>query len=217
MRNASVRACTWIRWIGTATASQCLTLPPFPLRCGTSANSFSGTRAGRPPQNAKSVPWVWCSRRVLGTWLRLLGGEPRTHRVASVHAAKELDSRVRRPKGFQLPEYWAESIQRFERELYKGHALVLATAMGLKGLRNLSRTVARSLTDVPASTRQDGRVEVNIPIESTDHAAGQFLRLAPEVEVLRPIELRRATVSRLKKINRLYNLSGSDGFWQSRQ
>ena len=52
--------------------------------------------------------------------------KPRTFRVSSMLAVQTLDTRVRRPRGFDLARYWAESIARFERELYSGQPTVVA-------------------------------------------------------------------------------------------
>lgn len=133
-------------------------------------------------------------------------GGPRTYRVSSIRAATALATPVRRPARFDLPGYWAASIQRFEAEIYTGQAQVLATPAGLQGLRALSSAVARAVAAATASRRADGRVAVTLPIESVEHACGQLMRLSPQVEVLRPVALRRALVQRLRDTARLYGL-----------
>lgn len=137
-------------------------------------------------------------------------GGPRTYRVSNILAAQALEAAVRRPARFDLPAYWAESIRRFESALYTGEAVLLVTPAGLKGLRMLSSAVARAVAvaaAAPASRRQDGRVAVTVPIESVEHACGQFMRLSPQVEVVRPAALRRALVERLRSTARLYGLA----------
>ncbi len=47
---------------------------------------------------------------------------------------------------------------------------------------------------------------MKIPIESIDYAAGQLMRLSPQVEVPEPLELRRAVMERLKETSRPYGL-----------
>ncbi len=131
---------------------------------------------------------------------------PRTYRVANIRQVTALPTPVRRPAQFDLPQYWAASIQRFESEIYTAEAAVLATPAGLKGLRALSSAVARAVATAPPSRRKDGRVAVQMPIESVQHACGQLMRLAPEVEVLRPAALRRALVDRLKATAALYGM-----------
>ena len=131
---------------------------------------------------------------------------PRTYRVSNILAATALATPVRRPARFDLPGYWAQSIQRFESGIYTGEAALLATPAGLKGLRLLSSAVARAVASAPPSRRKDGRVAVTIPIESVEHACGQLMRLSPQVEVLRPAALRRALVERVRGTARLYGL-----------
>jgi predicted DNA-binding transcriptional regulator YafY len=147
-----------------------------------------------------------------GAWylVAAIGAKPRTFRISNIQAATVQETRVKRPKNFELAAYWAESIRRFETGLYTGEATLLATTAGLKSLRNLSSAVARAVAGAPASRRgkerKDGRIAVTIPIESVEHAAGQLLPLSSEVEIVQPVELRRAMVAKLKKIGRLYGL-----------
>lgn len=143
-----------------------------------------------------------------GAWylVAAVGDTPRTFRVANVLEVEPLDVPVRRPPDFELARCWHESIQRFERELQRGQALLLATPGGLKSLRQHSAALARAVAEAPASRRRDGRVRLNIPIESTEHAAGLLLRLSPEVEVLEPAALREAVCTRLRQACALYGL-----------
>jgi len=150
------------------------------------------------PAVAKAAP---------GTSTGTAKGGPRTYRVSNIRAATALATPVRRPARFDLPGYWAASIQRFEAEIYTDQAQVLATPAGLQGLRALSSAVARAVAAAKPSRRADGRVAVTLPIESVEHACGQLMRLSPQVEVLRPVALRRALVQRLRDTARLYGVS----------
>ena len=67
--------------------------------------------------------------------------------------------------------------------------------------------VARAVAAAPPSRRKDGRTAVTIPIESVEHACGQLMRLSPQVEVQRPVALRRALVARVQATARLYGLA----------
>ncbi|NIA57593.1 WYL domain-containing protein [Massilia sp. TW-1] len=141
-----------------------------------------------------------------GAWYLVAAsdGKPRTYRVSNIKRAAMLESRARRPARFDLARYWAESVARFESELYTDYADVLATPSGLKQLRYLNAAVARAVAEARPSRRKDGRVAVRVPIESVEHGAGQLLRLAPEVEVTGPGRLKRAIVSRLQHVSILY-------------
>lgn len=130
-------------------------------------------------------------------------GTVRTYRVAKILEASRLESRAQRPKVFDLAAYWAESLARFENELYQGQATVLATRQGLAQLRQLNATVAKAIADVAAPS--DGqRTKLQIPIESPAHAAAQLLQLAPDVQVVAPKSLLTAISARLRQLTALY-------------
>jgi len=148
-----------------------------------------------------------------GAWylIAALDEQPRTYRISNILEVQPLEGHARRPRKFELARYWAESIRRFESELYKGRAVVLATPAGLKGLSYLSSAVAKAVAGARALAakergRGDGRVKVSMPIESIEHATSQLLRLAPEVEVVEPAALRRSVMTRLGETCRLYGV-----------
>lgn len=158
--------------------------------------------------------WTRSARQVLhplglvlkaGTWYLVAAREAklRTFRVAAIEEARLLEAPCTRPRRFDLARHWAASVQRFETELHAGTASVAASAAGLADLRHLNAVVARALHGV-AAPAAGGRVEVRIPIESVAQAAGPLLRLAPEVEVLAPRELRAAILERARAAARMY-------------
>lgn len=135
-----------------------------------------------------------------GAWYLVAAsdGAPRTYRVSNILEARPLAAPVKRPRGFDLAEYWRASVQRFEADLYKAEALVRVTPAGRRLLSYQSAAVAKAVAAAPGSER------LRIPIESIEHATRQLLSLAPEVEVLGPAALRRSIVARLKTHQRLY-------------
>jgi predicted DNA-binding transcriptional regulator YafY len=143
-----------------------------------------------------------------GAWylVAAVDDKPRTYRISNIMQVDALEAHARRPRKFELARYWTESIRRFERELYKEQAVVLATPAGLKALRYLSSAVARAVADVKTPRRKDGRVKLRIPIESIEHATGQLLRLSPQVEAIEPLALRQSLLVRLAQSCRLYGV-----------
>ncbi|MFE9421587.1 helix-turn-helix transcriptional regulator [Kitasatospora sp. NPDC006697] len=118
-----------------------------------------------------------------GRWYLVAGGATgiRTYRVDQIIGYRELEEEFEVPDGFVLAEYWNGYLADFRARLHTGEALVRLTADG-----------ARRLGVEPG--------EVRVPIESVEHAHGEFLRLGAEVEVLEPVELREriaATVQAL--------------------
>jgi predicted DNA-binding transcriptional regulator YafY len=143
-----------------------------------------------------------------GAWylVAAVDDKPRTYRISNIMQVDSLEAHARRPRKFELARYWTESIRRFERELYKEQAVVLATPAGLKALRYLSSAVARAVADVKMPRKKDGRVKLRIPIESIEHATGQLLRLSPQVEAIEPLALRQSVLVRLAQTCRLYGV-----------
>jgi len=139
-----------------------------------------------------------------GVWYLVAGAEakPRTYRISNILSATVLDKASTRPKRFDLPAYWAESIRRFESDLYQGHAVVQATAQGVRQLRQLSSAVAKAVAAQAPHARE--AVRLKIPIETLEHAGNQLLRMAPDVVVVSPAALRKAIAQRLKAIQACY-------------
>jgi predicted DNA-binding transcriptional regulator YafY len=139
-------------------------------------------------------------RRIEPLGLVLKGGEwyvvaqsgkgPATFKVANLLAVEETGGTFRRPMRFDLAQYWTESLQRFEAGLYRGTAVVRASALGMKRLRFLSDAVAQAVDRAPPKRDRRGWLEATIPIESIEHAAVELMKIGPECEVLAPAELR---------------------------
>jgi predicted DNA-binding transcriptional regulator YafY len=56
-------------------------------------------------------------------------------------------------------------------------------------------------------TDADGWTLATVPIESVDHAHGEFLRLGTDVEVLEPAELRDRIAGTVAALSRTYDVS----------
>ncbi|MFC5663149.1 helix-turn-helix transcriptional regulator [Kitasatospora misakiensis] len=112
-----------------------------------------------------------------GRWYLVAGGASglRTYRVDQILGLRLLDERADAPAGFDLAAHWRAHVADFHSRLHTGEALVRVTA---EGARRLGLTPSGEIT------------EARVPIESVDHAHGEFLRLGAEIEVLAPAELR---------------------------
>ncbi|GGV07200.1 transcriptional regulator [Streptomyces filipinensis] len=113
-----------------------------------------------------------------GRWYLVAGGPSgiRTYRVDQIVELHCLDEEFTLPEGFGLAAHWNRYLADFRARLHTGEALVRLTPEG-----------ARRLGVTPAG---DGWTETRVPIESIDHAHGEFLRLGGDVEVMAPAELR---------------------------
>ena len=131
------------------------------------------------------------------------GRSVRTYRISSILALTVTEEVFERPGDFDLADWWTETSQRFERELHTGEAELNLTAAGLKQLRDLGAALARAAARASAPDSR-GWSRVVAPIESIDHAAGEFFRLGVEAEVVAPPALREAVAERARAMAALY-------------
>ncbi|KAB1149797.1 YafY family transcriptional regulator [Streptomyces luteolifulvus] len=136
-----------------------------------------------------------------GRWYVVAGPGPRTYRVDQILELTVSDEKFTRPDDFDLAGYWAAYQRGFHQRLYRGEALVrLAPGARLTGPVK---------TDGPA--QDDGWILATVPIESVEHAAGEFLRLGTDVEVLEPPELRERIARTVADLAERYGNSRDDG------
>jgi predicted DNA-binding transcriptional regulator YafY len=127
-----------------------------------------------------------------GTWylVALAGGRARTYRVSGIQNFELAGTDFARPRNFDLAAYWTAWARDFEGRLYQGAATLRLSPKGLKRLSLLPPAVAEMAARTAALPDQAGWTQVDIPIESIDHAATEILALGVEAEVLAPPELR---------------------------
>ncbi|MEU9986689.1 YafY family protein [Streptomyces sp. NPDC048045] len=119
-----------------------------------------------------------------GRWYVVAAPGPRTYRVDQILRLTTCEEEFSRPDDFDLGAYWTAYQRDFHDRLYRGEAVV-RLAPG-----------AQPTGPAAAAVRARGRVQpdgwtlVTLPIESVEHAHGEFLRMGSDVEVLGPPELR---------------------------
>ncbi|MFD8701136.1 helix-turn-helix transcriptional regulator [Kitasatospora sp. NPDC059648] len=128
-----------------------------------------------------------------GRWYLVAGGPSgtRTYRVDQIIELGSQREEFAVPEGFVLAAYWRGYLADFRARLHTGEALVRLTPEG-----------ARRLGVTPA---EDGWTQARVPIESVDHAHGEFLRLGAEVEVLEPAELRDRIAGTVRSLAARYD------------
>jgi predicted DNA-binding transcriptional regulator YafY len=141
-----------------------------------------------------------------GVWyfVASVRGDLRTYRVAAILALEVLAEEFTRPADFDLAATWAAWAERFERDLFRGEAVIRLSPAGVERIPYLmSRAMARGVAHGIGPPEADGWVRAVVPIESVRHAHAELLRLGADVEVLEPVELRdliRATVAELSAL-----------------
>jgi predicted DNA-binding transcriptional regulator YafY len=140
-----------------------------------------------------------------GAWYLVAGSaKPCTYRVSSILALTSTGKTFRRPEGFDLAKFWAESTARFEKEIHRSTALVRVSPRGKRSLCALSAAVADAVERAEGHPDVSGWTQVAVPIESVDHAAREMIKLGAELEVLDPPDLRERMIDTVERLATLY-------------
>ncbi|MGW4894393.1 helix-turn-helix transcriptional regulator [Kitasatospora sp. NPDC004240] len=128
-----------------------------------------------------------------GRWYLVAAGPSgvRTYRVDQIVELGAQGEEFTVPDGFDLAAHWQDYLAGFRARLHTGEALVRLTPDG-----------ARRLGVTPAG---EGWTRARVPIESVDHAHGEFLRLGTDVEVLEPAELRDRLAATVRALAARYD------------
>lgn len=129
-----------------------------------------------------------------GIWYLVATGRsvPRTYRVDAIRALDATGESFERPADFDLAAHWTASVRTFEASLYQGIASIRLSPLGLERLSLLAAAASAMARRTASPPEADGWVQVDIPIETIDHAMRELLKLGVEVEALEPPELRQA-------------------------
>lgn len=131
--------------------------------------------------------------------------EPRVYRLSNIHQLNISDITFRRPKKFDLAEFWKQSTQRFETDIYNDVATLLVTPRGMKRLLEFSAAVgAAAKRTATSDPNNEGWIKVIVPIESVDFAAGQMLSIGTDVQVLDSTALRTRMKELINTIKMFY-------------
>lgn len=131
-------------------------------------------------------------------------GKPRTYRVAYVQTLEVLDVAAKAPARFDLQRYWKTFAADYESRMQAHQATVRARPSALRALSRTSHAVAQAVAAAGPCDR-DGWHEVTIPVESIEVAVGELLRIGPDVEALRPPELRKALRAAVSALDAVYS------------
>ncbi|MFE0509801.1 helix-turn-helix transcriptional regulator [Streptomyces sp. NPDC058964] len=140
-----------------------------------------------------------------GRWYVVAGPGPRTFRVDQILRLDATGQEFSRPDDFDLAAHWTAYQRDFHQRLRGGKALVrLAPGVRLTG-------PAAAAVRANGRTDEDGWTLATVPIESVDHAHGEFLRLGTDIEVLGPAELRDGIARTVAELAVRYGKSPASG------
>lgn len=125
----------------------------------------------------------------------LVAGTPaglRTYRVSRIEEATILDQPSRRPPDFDLAAYWEASVEDLFRERSRYEAVLRLEPKAAASLARWRETVP---IEDAAGAEPGGRVTVRIGFEDEGQARFVVLGYGPRVDVLAPLELRKAVAA----------------------
>ncbi|WP_055620489.1 YafY family protein [Streptomyces sp. JHA19] len=130
-----------------------------------------------------------------------------TYRVAHIIDASVGDERFDRPQDFDLGAHWDSYLADFQARRYTGEATIRLSPRGRRRLPdNVAPEVVRAVDSTATAVPGTEWVEAVIPIEGVEHARGELLRLGGDVEVVAPVELRRAMAAAVRLLARTYDV-----------
>jgi predicted DNA-binding transcriptional regulator YafY len=150
-----------------------------------------------------------------GSWYLVAteeGAEFRTYRVSRILHVEVAAERFDRAGPFDLAGYWAAHQRDFDRRRLRERAELRMGADAFAGLPGSLEPAAAELAQQTVSGPDvDGRLRVEIPIESVEFALPHLLALGPDVEVLGPPALRARVIDALAAMSAVYQCASAVG------
>ena len=133
------------------------------------------------------------------TWylVALSDGVEKTYRVSRISDVVVLDEESVRPDDFDLASYWERSAQEFRKQLPRYYATFLADPSILKWARYRGWRLEE---ETPAGDR----VRIRIRFDAEEEARQFASSFGPEIEVVEPVELRRAVIDAAREVVKRY-------------
>jgi predicted DNA-binding transcriptional regulator YafY len=117
-------------------------------------------------------------------------GQVRTYRISRVASATALEERFDRPPDFDLPEFWAESIATYERDVPRLEVGVRVDPLYLGRLADYVGGPTMAAAQHKEGTDPDGWVRLRLRIDWPGDAPGHLLGMGAHLEVIDPPEVR---------------------------
>jgi predicted DNA-binding transcriptional regulator YafY len=137
-----------------------------------------------------------------------VAGDLRIFRVSRVRSAEAMDEPCRRPEGFDLAAYWAESSARFRESWAQYPVTVRASPQLVAIMPQLFGERAQALIERAGAPDAEGWIALTLTFESFDAALGRVASFGTMAEVLEPRELRAALLELARGIVEFYTGSG---------
>lgn len=143
-----------------------------------------------------------------GRWylVAAASGATRTYRVSRIVDCERLDQKFERDPSFDLATHWQQYLRAFDQRRHVARATIRLSPDAYRRLPEIAEPAVVDAARASAQADDDGWFRVTVPVEEPAQALADLFRLAPEVEILEPAELRTRMVSTLRTLNDLYRV-----------
>jgi predicted DNA-binding transcriptional regulator YafY len=131
----------------------------------------------------------------------------RTYRISRILHFETLDATFERDTAFDLASYWEAYLQQFDQRRHVDRATI---RLSPKALARLPEVAEPAVVEAARRTIQpdtDGWLRATIPVDEPGQALADLFRLAPEVEIIHPVELRAKMIETVRALSGLYESS----------
>ncbi len=131
----------------------------------------------------------------------------RTYRVSRIIDCEKLEGSFARDPTFNLAVYWRHYLHAFGERRRVDHATIRLSPHAFGRLPEVAEPAVVEAARASAQADDDGWLRVTVPVEEAAQALADLFRLAPEVEILGPTELRMQMIRTLRILNDLYQVN----------
>jgi predicted DNA-binding transcriptional regulator YafY len=144
-----------------------------------------------------------------GRWylVAAAGATKRTYRISRILALETLDTTFERDSTFDLASYWEEYLRHFDQRRHVDSATIRISPRALARLPEIAEPAVVEAARRTAQPDSDGWLRVTIPVDEPGQALADLFRLAPEVEIVHPAELRATMIETVQALSRVYETS----------
>ncbi|MFF1821916.1 helix-turn-helix transcriptional regulator [Kribbella sp. NPDC058245] len=146
-----------------------------------------------------------------GSWYVVAATETglRTYRISNILALTPTDEPFTRASDFDLPQFWQDHLEYFDRSRFTAQAVVKVSKSLAKRMYDVSfPQLVAAVAQTPPDA--DGSVTVILEIESIGNAAAALCRFGAGLEVLEPPELRAELATLGRTLTTLYDVRPAD-------
>jgi predicted DNA-binding transcriptional regulator YafY len=162
-------------------------------------------RWAKPQQITRDVqPYGLVLKAGLWYLVAAAGATKRTYRISRIVDLETLDATFERDTTFDLASYWREYLQRFDQRRQVDSATIRLSPDAFARLPEVAEPAVVEAARRTTQPDTHGWLQVTIPVNEPNEALADLFRLAPDVEIVHPAELRAKMIDTIRALNGLY-------------